>query len=296
MTTHLYQYLADNLNSVPDAVPQAFVQQLKQQYGDSLYAIVFYGSCLRSREYDDAMLDFYVIVRDYKSAYRSIWPRIANRLLAPNVYCLNVRHQGKDYLAKYAVISQRGLEVAVSKHAFHSYFWARFCQPIGYVFVVDAQAKDFLARTQASAITTFVNKVGPMTSLTMSPYMFWIRGFELTYAAELRAERKSRAHTIVEYNRDFYQHISMSTSIPAIAQSQPLAGQVWQLRIIVGKLLSILRLLKAATTFTNGVDYIAWKIHRHTGQQLEVTPRLRKYPWLFAWPILFKLMLKRTIK
>ena len=36
----------------------------------------------------------------------------------------------------------------------------------------------------------------------------------------------------------------------------------WWLRRIQGKLLSILRLLKAALTFSEGFDYLIWKITR----------------------------------
>ena len=46
--------------------------------------------------------------------------------------------------------------------------------------------------------------------------------------------------------------------------------------------------MKATTTFANGVDYIAWKIERHTGEQLVVSDKLRKYPLIFCWPLLFK--------
>jgi hypothetical protein len=71
---------------------------------------------------------------------------------------------------------------------------------------------------------------------------------------------------------------------------------LWRIRNVLGRLLSILRLFKASFTFKNGVDYIAWKIERHTGEKILVTPRLRRFPWIFAWPILYKLLSKRTIK
>ncbi len=296
MNNSLPAYIAENLLSLDDPVLQAFVDQLKQHYGPSLYAVVFYGSCLRSREYTEAMLDFYVIVNDYDTAYKNFWERVAIKCLPPNVYCLNAHHDGKQYIAKYAVISQDALKKAVSSRALHSYFWARFCQPIAQVYLAESQARDFLIAIQATAVTTFMRKIAPLTDSAMSAQIFWVRGFEYTYAAELRAEGKSRAHTIVDNNREFYLRLSELNSICPAQQSKRVARGMWQVRIVIGKTLSILRLLKAATTFSNGVDYIAWKIHRHTGEQLTVTPRLRKYPWLFAWPILIKLYLKRTIK
>jgi len=61
----------------------------------------------------------------------------------------------------------------------------------------------------------------------------------------------------------------------------------WGLRAFQGKLLSVFRLLKAATTFEGGVDYILWKIERHSGVSVEVAPRLKRRPLLamgvLAW-------------
>ena len=40
------------------------------------------------------------------------------------------------------------------------------------------------------------------------------------------------------------------------------------------------RLAKATLTFTGGVDYILWKVERHSGVRLEVSPFLRRHPLL----------------
>ena len=56
----------------------------------------------------------------------------------------------------------------------------------------------------------------------------------------------------------------------------------WGLRSWQGKLLSVLRLVKGLTTFEGGIDYILWKINRHSGVTVEVEPRLRRHPLLGA--------------
>ena len=40
-----------------------------------------------------------------------------------------------------------------------------------------------------------------------------------------------------------------------------------------GKLLHVLRLMKATTTFKGGADYILWKVERHSGVRVEVSER-----------------------
>jgi hypothetical protein len=36
-------------------------------------AVLFYGSCLREKQLDGLMLDFYLIVSDYRAAYDKRW-------------------------------------------------------------------------------------------------------------------------------------------------------------------------------------------------------------------------------
>jgi hypothetical protein len=43
-----------------------------------------------------------------------------------------------------------------------------------------------------------------------------------------------------------------------------------------------MRLLKGAQTFHGGIDYIAWKIKRHTDIDLQITEWERKHPMLGA--------------
>ena len=54
----------------------------------------------------------------------------------------------------------------------------------------------------------------------------------------------------------------------------------WALRRLQGKILSVLRLMKAAYTFQGGVDYLIWKIERHSGVKIELTPQERRHPIL----------------
>ena len=66
----------------------------------STNAVLFYGSCLREARLDGLMLDFYVIVDSYETAYRGDWRAKANRLIPPNVF--QIAHAGLR--AKYAVL------------------------------------------------------------------------------------------------------------------------------------------------------------------------------------------------
>lgn len=294
MNNALYQHVNSYLKHQQDDVLAKFVEALASQFDKSLVAVIFYGSCMHTREYSDSMLDFYVVVDNYHSAYSSRWYAVANKVLPPNVFYLQVNLEGQAYRAKFAVMSKSGLLAGVSKTSFHSYFWARFTQPLSFIYVRDQDVKSWITDIQYLAVNTFTSTVIPMLSDEFTSQELWVKGLQLTYSAELRTETKQRAVTIYQSNCEYYDGIS-KTLLPGENESYRSTGKLnfsslrWKIRIVVGKILSVLRLMKATTTFANGVDYIAWKIQRHTGEEIEISDKLRKYPWIYCWPVLLRL-------
>ena len=65
-------------------------------------------------------------------------------------------------------------------------------------------------------------------------------------------------------------------------EERALAARHWTLRQRLGKPLNVLRLLKAACTFDGAADYAAWKVERHSGVKLELSPWQRRHPLLAA--------------
>jgi hypothetical protein len=80
----------------------AMAEAIAIRHGEAARAVLFYGSCLREKQLDGLMLDFYLIVSDYASAYEKAWLAKANRLIPPNVFPF--QHDG--LAAKYAVLSE----------------------------------------------------------------------------------------------------------------------------------------------------------------------------------------------
>ena len=288
LSQHVYHYS----QPMHDEVLHAFVEKINKQYQDSVVGIVFYGSCMRTREYNDAILDFYVIIDKYSLAYDSYWLRFANSALPPNVFYLQICVDEKIYRAKYAVMSKKSLFANVNK-AFHSYFWARFTQPMTCIYMHNEEFKQWFVGIQCAASKSFFYNVLSSVSKNSTSSEFWIKGFQLTYAAELRAESKSRAVTIYENNREYYDGVfsGLVAEYNFSPQNKFINNIKWKVRILYGKFLSVLRLMKATTTFVGGVDYIAWKIERHTGEPVSVSDKARKYPWIYIWPIVFNLFI-----
>jgi hypothetical protein len=56
----------------------------------------------------------------------------------------------------------------------------------------------------------------------------------------------------------------------------------WTLPNLMGKPLNVARILKAAFTFDGAARYAAYKIERHTGVDIAVTPFRERHPFLAA--------------
>jgi hypothetical protein len=75
---------------------------------------------------------------------------------------------------------------------------------------------------------------------------------------------------------------------------RPHGGWAW--RRIEGKALSVLRLAKASLTFAGGAEYIAWKINRHAGTDIELKPWQRRHPLLAGLSLLPRLLKSGAVR
>jgi len=265
----------------------AMAAAIAAQYPGSARAVLFYGSCLRESELDGLMLDFYLIVSDYSDAYPKRWMAAANRLIPPNVFPF--QHDG--LIAKYAVLSEADFDRLNGPETRNVSVWARFAQPSRLVWAVDDTARDRAVAAVARAAPTLLAAAGRVDG--EAPLDWWRRAFSLTYSVELRAERTSRAQSVVDADRERYNRFSL----PAIAAMPAEArGGGWARRRLEGKALSILRLAKASLTYAGGIDYLAWKINRHAGTKIEIKPWQRRWPLVAALTLVPRLMKSGAIR
>jgi len=278
-----------------DAKLQPLLDEIRQKHGDAILAILVYGSWLRGKR--DTMLDFYVLVEDYRSL-DSTWQRWMCRLLPPNVYHIHhktddPRVEDHELRAKYAVLTLSRFSHAM-QHDFHSYFWARFSQPCKILYVRDEATQTNLKKAFSNAAMTFMQRVLPVMEDRFSSEELWTRGLSLTYQCELRTESSTRGESIYEFNADYFDRVTASfaeQSNTLLYSESPgwLPHLSWWLRRIQGKALSMLRLFKAAFTFNQPLEYLLWKIERHSGVYVKPSARQLKHPLIFSWPLLWKL-------
>jgi hypothetical protein len=279
--------VAEELSLPVDARVTGIGQAIAAKHGAASRAVLFYGSCLRQKQLDGLMLDFYLIVADYRLAYAKRWLAAANRLIPPNVFYFE--HDG--LAAKYAVLSEADFRRLNGPETSSVSVWARFAQPSRLVWASDEVARDGAIDSVTRAAPTLLAAAGLRPG--ESPFALWQRAFALTYSAELRAERKGRAASVVELEPERYDRFTA----PALAAARSLRPKAsWARRRIEGKALSVLRLAKASFTFAGGADYIVWKINRHAGTKIELRPWQRRHPLLAALTLLPRLLSSGAVR
>ena len=69
----LKQLVAEELSAPVDPRVTAMAKAIAAKHCKASRAVLFYGSCLRQKQLDGLMLDFYLIVSDYAAAYDKAW-------------------------------------------------------------------------------------------------------------------------------------------------------------------------------------------------------------------------------
>lgn len=274
---------------VPAAV-RAMAEEVRARHAEAALAVLFYGSCLRQPEtlLADSLLDFYLLVDDYGRAYRGALAAAANRLLPPNVFYLEARPQGDTLRCKYAVTSLAQFRAGMGRETDNVSLWARFSQPSRLVWARGAEVERAVADACAEAVLTMLANALPLVGEHADADAAWRRGFEETYRAELRSEGVDRAAELVAVERERYRRVHALALDAVRAAGLPAAAAcaaAWRRRRRTNKLLNLARLVKASFTFEGALDYVLWKVRRHSGVVLPVTAWQRRHP-LLAAPLL----------
>jgi hypothetical protein len=284
----LRDLVAEELRTPVDPRVAAMAEAISSKYGPASRAVLFYGSCLRQSQLEGLMLDFYLIVSSYREAYGKSWLASANKLVPPNVFYFE--HDG--LAAKYAVLSEADFYRLNGPETRNVSVWARFAQPSRLVWAAGDDARNAVVQAISRAAPTLLAAAGQKSG--EDQLNWWRRAFELTYSAELRAERKGRSSSVVDADRERYEKFSgpVIASIPALMTGP----SRWFRRRAEGKMLSIVRLAKASFTFAGGADYIAWKINRHAGTDIQLKPWQRRWPLLAAISLLPQLLRSGAVR
>jgi len=283
--TRLRDLVAAELSTPTPAPISAFAERLAALFPGA-QAVLFYGSILRTGDLS-GVLDYYVLTERPPAGWRGAFTRI----LWPDVSYHELKLGGEVLRAKVASMTLAQFQRAVGGAGADTTIWARFVQPSALVWAAEGARETTVdAVTEACRTAArFAQALGPADA---PPRALWTALFQETYKAELRVEKAGREASILAYDPERYDRV-MRAALDDQGQAMGEAERArlrkaWGARKLLGKPLNVARLVKAAFTFQGAARYAAWKIQRHTGVEVEVTPWRERHPILAAPGVLLK--------
>jgi len=292
VSPELRRFVAAHLAAPCPPEARAFAKGLAEEAGAR--AALFYGSVLRTGDLEHSILDFYILTDDVRSTGWRAW---LSRHLWPDVSYREMQVEGRALRAKVATMPLTTFSRAAADDYLDTTIWTRFVQPSALIWAADSQAEDAVITAIAAACETagrYAAALGPASGRAED---YWSALFRSTYRAELRVEKPGREREIIGFDRQRYEQVLPlaweSGDVPFTAAGGTLRPQLnpdvarrlraaWGRRARFGKPLNAARLIKAASTFEGAARYAAWKIQRHTGVTIEITPWRERHPVLAA--------------
>jgi hypothetical protein len=275
---------AELTSPAPEAV-SALARALADPARDA--AILYYGSTLRTGDLS-GILDFYRLTR---RPHRRGFHGLVERILWPEVSYHEVATSGGVLRAKVATLPISTFRAAAENRTVDTTIWARFVQPAQLVWSADGPSATEAILAVAEAVKTASRYAAALGPASGPPEAFWTALFRRTYAAEFRVEDAGRADQVLAAGVERYADLAplawRAAGLAFVATDEGLrpvkAGlPAWGLRSLIGKPLNLARLAKAAFTFEGAARYAAWKVQRHTGVEIVVTPFRERHPILAA--------------
>ena len=286
----LRDLVAAQINTPTSAPITAFARHLAAIFPGA-QAVLFYGSILRTGDLS-GVLDYYVLTEQPPAGWRGVF----TRMLWPDVSYHELAREGQVLRAKVASMTLAQFQRAASGAGADTTIWARFVQPCALVWAAEG-AREIVADAVTDACRTaarYAQALGPQGA---DPRALWTALFQETYKAELRVERAGREVSILTVDPQRYDHVLEAVwrdeGAEMAERERSRLRKAWGRRKLAGKPLNVARLIKAAFTFQGASRYAAWKIQRHTGVEVEVTPFRERHPILSAPGVLVKVWKKR---
>ena len=250
-------------------------------------AILYYGSTLRTGDLS-GVLDFYRLTR---RPHRRGLHGLVEHLLWPEVSYHEVAVGDRTLRAKVATLPLATFRKAAEGRTLDTTIWARFVQPTQRVWSADAQAAVDAAQAVEAAVVTAARYAAALGPEKGPAEAYWLALFRRTYAAEFRMETTDRADTVIASGAERYAAILPPAWVAGGVALEADGAELrpakrglpgWILRSLAGKPLNLARIAKAAFTFDGAARYAAWKVRRHTGIEIAVTPFRERHPFLAA--------------
>jgi len=307
--------LAFAADAAPEDVKQA-AREIARLGGESVRALVFFGS-RKTRPSSDpwSAYDFFVLTEGYSSFYRSLSVAGAlvrssglvaslNAWLPPNQISLKPVVDGGVVRAKCAVIDLARLVRETSAERSDQFCAGRLFQPSAVVFARDEASTDSVLEALIGAHRAMREWLRPSLPREFDAEAFARQALLVSLAGEIRPEPGGRAEALYEAQRDYHRAVTpllleewlrdgtlLETGAGRFSWSRPVddAERRRVARLFArSKLRATLRWAKYVLTFDDWLEYLVRKARRHSGEEIELSARERRWPLVFLWPRVFR--------
>jgi hypothetical protein len=302
-------------DQVPPEV-RDIVLLLEESCGRNIVGVIFFGSRLVGTSPGEASAaDLFVVVENYLMFYESIGTRLPaarhsgiiaalNRALPPNIIYLH-DPGGLRAGAKCFIVSESDLALGLAPDAKDHFFRGRLAQRVHIVYARSEKDRQ--------AMETRIDAARHLTLTWVPLYLdrpfgvmdYCRRMMEISYAAEIRPEARSRVREVIAAQVSFFRLVYGRVLQTGVRDGRLVVeGDLyrlakkpgWRERWRVGhffrcsKTRATLRWFKYMLTFDDWLDYIVRKIERRSGERVEITRAERRFPVILLWPKAFRMI------
>lgn len=288
--------------------------------GGTVAAVLLFGSRLVGTNPEaESAYDFVVIVDDYLPFYEALTaaghhrrsPRVLSglsRVLAPNVLAF-FASGGEGAVAKCMILSWEDFGLSLSAESRDHFVKGRMVQRVAVLRCRDRGTRTRIEEALLQARRDVLRWAGPFVEEPFTAGDLARRMLEVSYAGEVRPESRGRVREVFEAQQSYLKTTFRDVLERAEAEGQvERTGRGWRFRnpytgwdralirmyFVRSKIRATLRWLKHIVTFDDWLTYIHRKVERRTGMELEITPLERRYPLIFLWPKVFRVLSSRT--
>jgi hypothetical protein len=313
------------LSPSSDPALDSAVRRLVEAAGAPLFGLVFFGSRRTGAARTDARsaYDVFVVVEAYRPFYESLGRAgltgkspglvaLVSRWLPPTQ--VSLRFEAERVHVKASVVRRDTFRRETSVLRRDHFCIGRLCQPARILHFRDLDARGQLLEGLVSAHRETWAWARPWL-----PGAFDADGYGRSVIAtsmrwEVRPEPAGRADALWEAQRELQVPVfeALLSELADLGELEPVPGEAGERRptrpVGLAERLrlelyfrrsiarSTTRWLKHTVTFEGWLDYILAKASRHTGEEIVLTDRERRWPWVFLWARMFRYLRTRNRK
>jgi hypothetical protein len=292
------------------------VEAVVQAGGGSVVAILLYGSRVQNSSPDQwSAYDFLAVVDSYRQFFRSLTDQgyhqkpswlltFLSYVLPPNIVSFHSDSPQRPP-AKCAVVSPRHFRRSLGPRSPDHFLKGRVVQKLAFVWSRGPDADAVVSSALRTARNGIVQWVRPFLAGDFDVERFAETMLRVSYRGEIRPESPQRVEQVFQSQKETLTAIageSLGAAVDRGEVVQTPTGYRWRkppggvlrwvysLYFLGSKARATARWFKYMITFEGWMDYIVRKIERRLGFEVEITERERRWPLIFLWPKLFRVL------